>query len=49
MELCRTHGWRRVACALDNWQHVVLGRYRLRLLCDVHDLAIGLTWKEARS
>ena len=48
MDLCCMSGWRRVICVLDNANHGLL-RGRIRLLCVVHDRAIGLTWKQARS
>ena len=47
------NGWRRVLCVLDLVQHRVLGcsgdARNIGLICDLHDWAIGMTWKEARS
>lgn len=47
--LCCVGGWRRIVCVLDNLNHAALRRHRIKLLCVVHDRAIGLTWKQARS
>lgn len=47
VDCCR--GWRRVVCVLDNLNHVALREHHLEFLCVVHDRAIGLTWKQARS
>lgn len=47
------NGWRRSICAVDLLQHRILRRVddarSIGIICDLHDWAIGMTWKEARS
>lgn len=47
--LCCMGGWRRAVCIADNLNHAVLRQRHVKLLCVLHDRAIGLTWVQARS
>lgn len=49
MLLCCGRGWRRAVCLLDNANHAVLREHHIKFVCVVHDRAIGMTWKQARS